>query len=300
MMNSGRRIPVEDCGRLIRRSPRGLRAPGLLAIAGSLATLATSAAVHQHINAGAHGSEPGAPLYFVNGAAFAAESGFVVPLDLSTNGPQDGLYRGSVTFTALASTLDFGGPAFDHAAPGAHLELVVESVVGPPGGAFGFWEGAGEEEGSVLTFEVPAAAADSTNRFSLSENSGQPGEDPYGHVHGRVFSVTRPGLYTVGLRIVDTSTNGPEGGPLHPPSERFLMNFEGGVVIGGITAGEDGVRIEFAAESGYTFQLEYSAKVDSAADWMEVGERVAGDDHLQAIQVPRTSEGGFLRLRRDP
>jgi hypothetical protein len=38
-------------------------------------------ATHQHLNAGARGSEAGAALYFVNGDRFAAASGYVVALE---------------------------------------------------------------------------------------------------------------------------------------------------------------------------------------------------------------------------
>jgi hypothetical protein len=269
----------------------------IITFAGMVTTFAAS--IHQHVNAGAHGSAPGAPLYFVNGDRFEAASGFVVPLEPADTGPQAGLFHGSITFTALAATPDLGGPAFDHAALGAHLELVVESVEGPVGGRFGFWEGAGEGEGTELTFEVPVGVTNGVEHLRLSENSGEPGEDPYGHVHGRVFSATLPGLYVVGLRILDTSTLGADGGPIHPPSALFRMNFQAGLTLDHIARDEAGWSVEFAASTGFTYVVEKTDVLGPTAVWNAVGDPVQGDDHLHTVTLPGESTSGFLRLRRN-
>lgn len=51
------------------------------------------AAGHQHINAGALGSEPGTRLSFLNGDRFAAESGYVLPCLPASTGPHAGFFR---------------------------------------------------------------------------------------------------------------------------------------------------------------------------------------------------------------
>jgi hypothetical protein len=264
---------------------------------------AAAAVGHEHINAGARGSEPGAALYFVNGDRFSSESGYVLPFTESATGPHAGLFRGSITFTALASTPDYGGPAFGHAAPGAHLELVVESLTGPPGGSFGFWESEDGEEGSAVTFEISAGSTDGTNRFRLSETAGAPGDDPYGHVHGRVFTVNKPGFYVLGVRIIDTSTLGPNGEPLHPPSELFQMNLQAGVSLARIEivtdADEPTMRVSFAALTGGTYQLEQASELRAGAEWVPVGDPVPGDDRMKEITVPLRSGSAFFRLRRE-
>lgn len=255
-------------------------------------------ATHQHLNAGARGSEAGAALYFVNGDRFAASSGYVVALEKAEAGTHAGLHRGSITLTSLAGTLDYGGPTFDHPAFGAHVEVVVEEVDGPVGGRFGFWESGGEDEGTELTFDVESGTRGGTNRFALSETDGSAGVDPYGHVHGRVFTATGAGLYTVGLRLVDTSMNGVDGGPLHRDSEVFRLQFQAGVTLARLEMEGEEVRVIFGAIQGYSYQVERSFGLGAGAVWEAVGEVVRGEDRLQEVRVPRGGAAVFFRLRR--
>lgn len=255
-------------------------------------------ASHQHLNAGAYGSEPGAALYFVNGDRFAALSGYVVALEKTETGTHAGLHRGTITLTALPGTLDYGGPTFDHAAFGAHLEVVVEELAGPSEGRFGFWESGGEDEGTELTFDVPVGMRGGTNGFALSETDSSPGVDPYGHVHGRVFTATAPGLYTVGMKLVDTSRNGAEGGPLHRESGLFRLQFQAGVTLAGFEAVGSEVRVTFGAVSGYSYQVESSPRLGEGAAWEPVGEVVRGDDHVREVRATRTGQQMFFRLKR--
>jgi len=256
-------------------------------------------AAHQHLNAGAYGSEVGAALYFVNGDRFAAASGYVVSLEKAVEGPHTGLYRGSITLTSLAATLDYGGPAFGHAAIGARIEVGVETLDGPAGGKFGFWEEEGGEEGTRLTFEEPVGTVAGTNRFRLSENDGSEGSDPYGHVHGRVFTATTPGLYTVGLRLVETSGNGAGGTPLQGPSELYRLQFQAGVTVARVlrVAGNE-LEIVFGAPAGDRYQLESSLRLGPGAEWKSVGDPVTGDDHLQSVRVPVAEGAAYFRLKR--
>ena len=256
-------------------------------------------ASHQHLNAGAFGSEAGAALYFVNGDRFAEASGYVVALEKAEEGVHAGLHRGSITLTSLAATLDYGGPAFGHAAMGARLEVGVESLEGPEGGRFGFWEHAGGEEGDVLTFDVPVGTMSGTNRIVLSENDGAAGTDPYGHIHGRVFTATVAGLYTVGLRLLETSGNGEGGGALHRPSEVFRLQFQAGVTLARVTRVSIGeAEVQFGAPSGYLYHLESSSRLGAGADWRTVGSPLPGNDHLQAVRISVSSATGFFRLKR--
>lgn len=255
-------------------------------------------ATHQHLNAGARGSTAGAALYFVNGDRFAASSGYVVALEKAGPGTHAGFYRGSITLTSLAGTLDYGGPTFDHPAFGAHVEVVVEEVDGPVGGRLGFWESGGEDEGTELTFDVEAGTRGGTNRFALSETDGSAGVDPYGHVHGRVFTATTAGLYTVGLRLVDTSLNGVDGGPLHRDSEIFRLQFQAGVTLARLEMEAEEVRVMFGAIQGYAYQVERSSGLGAGAVWEAVGEVVRGEDRIREVRVPRGGGAVFFRLKR--
>lgn len=256
----------------------------------------TARAQHSHLNAGALEPVAGSRLYFANGANFITNSGYTLPMKAATSGPFSGFHRGAITFTALPSTENFGGPAFGHAAPGAHLTLQIESVAGPTGGAFLFWENEDGELGTTLTFNVPSGVVAGTNRFELSETDGSPEVDPFGHIHGRSFGATLPGLYLVGFRIFDTSSNGNGGGPLHPPSELFPMYFQAGVTIAGITIGDGSVRVVFAALRPGIYQLEAAAQI--AGPWTSVGDAVTGTDHLATVTVPAT-DSQYFRLRTE-
>lgn len=258
------------------------------------------AATHQHINAGAVGGA-GAQLQFLNGAGFVASSGYVVPLSETapTSGPYDGWHTGSITFTALPATVDTGGPAFGHAAPGARLELVIRAVEGPAGGSFGFWESGGEFEGDTLTFATPVGVVNGVGQFPLSENLGEPGADPYGHIHGRLFSADLPGLYRVSFQIVDTSQNGPGGGPLHPPSEWHAMWFQAGITIASVSRQAGTTTLGAATRKGSTYVVEATPALGPVARWEVVAGPVAGTDRLETFTHQSGGEAMYYRLRKN-
>jgi hypothetical protein len=255
--------------------------PVLLAVL--LSPAAPLLAQHAHLNAGAVGSTAGTPLSFANGDLFVTNSGYFLPLKAATNGPYAGFYQGSLTLTALPATGDNGGPTFAHAAPGAHLEAEIASLSGPTGGAFGFWDSDGEEDATELTFSVPVGETAGQRRFTLSQNDGSPEADPFGHVHGRRFTATLPGLYVVGFRLVDTSAHGPGGGPLHPASSLFPMYLQAGTTIAGIEQEPAGWFITFAAEKGRTYQLQQASQLSPQAEWQTVGEPLVGAGKLERV-----------------
>ncbi len=257
-------------------------------------------AAHEHLAAGASLPEQGAALVFVNAANFAAESGYVVSLQSTTGSPSEPPFRGELTFVCLAATPDYGGPVPFHPALGAEVEAVMESAEGPSGGEFGFWESS-DETGlpQSLTFSLPAGTTNSTHRFPVSENDGAPGSDPYGHVHGRVFSATLPGLYRIGMRFVDASTHGDDGGPIHPPSAPFHIYFQAGLTLGSMTLTEEGIQLTYATQVGFRYQLEVTT--DPQAEWSPVAASESGNNHLKIVTVPISIDPTrFFRLRRDP
>jgi len=183
-------------------------------------------AQHGHLNAGAVGQNQGDRLNFANGSIFAESSGYVKELPLAASGKFVGYYQGSITFTALPTTVDNGGPAAGASAPGSFVMVGITSVNGPAGGEFSFWE-----EGAAaptLSYGVSYDVASPTALWALSDASagaGLPGGDPYGHLHGRSFTATEPGTYTVQFKLFDTSINGAGGGPIHTPSEELTIRF---------------------------------------------------------------------------
>lgn len=248
-------------------------------------------AQHSHLNAGASSHDQDAPLIFVNGAELSAESGFQIALQMATEGIYTGYFQGGLTFTSLPGTLETGGPDPDATAPGAVVAVEMLRVAGPDGGVFAFWEAGATEPSHELPVGAPGV-----HQWLLSESDGSPGADPFGHIHGRRWTATRPGIYDVVFRLVDVSANGVGGGPLHSPSETLTLRFVAGdgeelVVL------EDGNFVISAALQGgslVTSLLENDGHTGHAHDSLDParhvfrvashvrGHVVIGEDHLGA------------------
>jgi hypothetical protein len=196
---------------------------GLLLLAGR-----TALAQHGHLNAGAVGTSQGDALTWANGSGFAESSGYVKSLVYAETGNRAGYYAGSITLTSLPATVANGGPAAGAAALGSFLQYGIVSVTGPAGGSFGFWEAGA----TTPTFSYASGfASASPTLIALSEaGAGVAGADPFGHLHGRNFTVTQPGEYSVGFQAFDTSTSGTGGAPIHAPSEVLTIKFSAAAV----------------------------------------------------------------------
>lgn len=182
-------------------------------------------AQHGHLNAGALGTTQDSQLYFANGSAFAAASGYVQNMTLATSGTYAGYYNSGPTLTVLPQTIDNGGPAANAPAFGSFIQVQMVSVEGPAGSTFSFWD----HEATAPSVSWTIGGTSSSALWNLSDPSlgaGHPGADPFGHIHGRRFTADALGTYTVGLRLVDSSVNGDGGGPIHTPSDVFYMNFQ--------------------------------------------------------------------------
>jgi hypothetical protein len=193
-----------------------------LALAALLLATGSALAQHGHLNAGATGQNQNDQLVWANGAAFAAGSGYVQNMAFAESGRYAGLFNSGPTFTAL-SLPNAGGPA-----AGSFLTAEIVSVLGPAGGQFAFWEGEDLGGGASPLFSILAGGTGLAYQFALSDASlgaGVAGQDPFGHLHGRRFTTSAEGLYTVGFRVLDTSVNGTDGGPIHLASEVLYMNF---------------------------------------------------------------------------
>ena len=213
---------------------------------------------HDHMPAGATASTPGATLQYAPSAQdFTTNSKWVFGLNVgTTNDAYFGYYwTDDSVFTALSATPNNGGPEPGHAAPGTYIQVKLLSVDGPAGASFGFWETAGQGadgegvDGTNLTWSVTVPYRSGTNLIHISESDGSPGSDPYGHIHGRVYSFTKPGYYQATWQFVDTSTNGPNGGPVDLPSVPFATQYQAGLTIDGITVSTNGANILIAAPS---------------------------------------------------
>lgn len=181
---------------------------------------------HSHVNAGASGGT----LIIDNYEDFIDFDIVLtyVPLDYVYPGTgtdltkYKGYFQGNITFTVLAASAVNGGPEPNAPALGSYIQLQLVSVEGPDGGTFSFWN-----TGAMApTYSMLADTSGGTSMWNLSGGSGAPGSDPFGHVHGRRFTVDTPGTYTVGFQLVDTSTNGPGGGPIYSePSQVYYFTY---------------------------------------------------------------------------
>jgi hypothetical protein len=218
-------------------------------------------AQHLHLNVGAPRPEAGTQLAFINGASFSTNSGWFLSMPKQTNGLHQGLYTASsLTLTALPTTPDNGGPASWTAAPGSLIMAEIVSLRGPVGGEIAFWDSDGVAEADVPTFRIPVGTTNGSWRFKVSEGDGSPQSDPYGHIHGRHFTTTQPGLYTLGIRAVDVSTSGPAGGPHHFPSPILEFYLQADTTLAYVIK-PSGPAVRIALEKGRRYSLVTSAGV---------------------------------------
>ncbi len=257
-------------------------------------------AQHIHVNAGATSPAQDAPLYFANGDAYATNALYDVYLSLARSGSFSNLYQGAgVTFTALASTPDNGGPAPGHAAEGSFLQLQFVALNGPAGGEFGVWmQEEGDPTANYPLFTLPVGVTNGANLIALSESDGSPGADPYGHIHGRTFTVTKPGLYTLGCRLVDTSNNGPSGRPIHQPSPVYSFYFQAGSTISSWAKSADSFAVTFGTTAGQTYSVEAAPDL-AAPNWTPLAGRFIGNNRLLTAATNSAAPKLFFRLRSD-
>jgi hypothetical protein len=248
---------------------------------------------HGHLRIAAYSTNQGAQLYFYNGADFASTSGYVKTLVFTNSGRYAGYYQQNITLTVQAATPLYSGPEPDAPALGSYIRAKILSVKGPADSAFAFWEnGATNPTISLVSGES------GTNSFNVTQTDGSPGADPFGHIHGRRFTATRPGNYTVAFQAFDATTNGTSGGPIHTPSEIIQVSFQAGVIIESVEPDfEEGhVHVRFGAAAGFSWQVEYSRVLGAQADWQPAENPVNGNDYF--IEVIHELAPGTQRFYR--
>ena len=263
-------------------------------------------AQHVHLVAGAESQEEGAKLRFTNGATYDTNSYLgITPacFFMNSNLPAlyPNLYQSDVTFASLPGTLWTGGPAPGAAAAGAFIVARIISVSGPQGGELGFWQ---EDEDATTTakrFAIPVGTTNGSNRFDISEGITFPELDPFGHIHGRRFTASKPGLYTLGFQLIDTSTSGTNGGPFHLPSVPSFFYFQAGVHINSIVKSNNAVSVQFGVNSFYDYDLEISTNL-TTGNWVSIN-HVVGANHSDLhtfTDFDATNSARFYRLRETP
>ena len=263
-------------------------------------TIGSAQAQHGHLNVGATGRNQGDALNWNNGAAFVAESGYVKTMNFATTGTYANFFEGNISLTSMHSTNGFGETIAGSPAPGSFQIGEIVSVTGPEGGAFGFWDTNGITGPSL---SVPVGTTAGGFFFDLSEaalGAGEPGGDPFGHVHGRRLTFTKAGIYEVGLRAIDISTNGANGGPIHTRSEVLRVVFQAGYNIKQITWANGVATVTVGTAVGSVFKLQANTDLNNPNGWQDVGE-VVGNDLFQNITDEQASEAArFYRVAVQP
>lgn len=271
--------------------------------------MASPAAVaqHAHIYAGAVGKTPGAPLWFQNGHLWDTNSygGYAQSpacIYFEDNGPTvyPGLYQTVTTFSALPATIFKGGPSPNAASLGTFIELKFDSLQGPTGGALTVWNEMDDPDHPSAILTIPAGTTNGTNRINLSEGDPfDPSTDPYGHIHGRRFTLSKPGLYTLGLQLVDTSNNGPNGGPIQSPSVVTYFYLQAGLSLSNYSRSNHVAVARFGLAGLKDYVFEASSALPGT-NWVTV-QSIAGTSHgeLRWVQdTNATSLNRFYRIRK--
>ena len=265
-----------------------------LALAVTSGAVAMHAQDHGHLNAGAESQLPGSKLIFANGANFATNSGYIKTLTFTNATAYAGYFQGNTTLTVLPATAAYAGPDPQAPALGAYIFAQLVSLEGPSGGEFGFWD----TGATSPTITIKSGETGGTNLWRLTEADGSPDTDPYGHIHGRRWTLTKPGIYKLGLRVLDLSTNGPAGGPIHAPSDTLSTYVQAGVNIVWIEPDIDHTHVRFTAPLGNNWQVETSDSLTTDAIWTAVGDPVIGADAIREVADESPVVGNrFYRLK---
>lgn len=186
------------------------------------------------------------------------------------------------SFTVL-SPIEDGDPRSP--ANGAIVGVELVSVTGPNGGTFHFWDdntnSANAEPTYALAANQPVPA--NTRFFITEDTSNDPGSDPFGHIHNRLWSADLPGDYVLGFRLVDVSSNAENGQPWHTPSEIYHFRFRAGPRFHPVTTVLAGGQVRLIWPSlngifstlpqyaqGIVFEIQRASRLDSP-EWVTIG-----------------------------
>lgn len=269
-------------------------------VGAALALVASARAQdHGHLYISAYSQQAGAQLYFDNGGIFDLASGYVKTLTLNTSPASRylGRYDGNITVTPRSTNTlrgaDYGPNA---AAPGSVIYFQIMHVDGPGGGAFEFWENTGTQPAfSVLV------GSGATNVVKVTETNGVPGGDPYGHIHGRRFTATLPGIYRVTFGALDISTNGPAGGPNHTTSAPLTIAFQAGFAVASVARTNNTATVRFGTATTHDFTLQANTNLLLSNSWVNISAKLRGNDYFQSVpDTTATNTAKFYRVLAEP
>lgn len=158
-----------------------------------------------------------------------------------------------------ASELTFSSEDPDGSRP--RIELL--SVAGPAGGSFGFWEVGATSPTWSRPSGWSASEGDRPSFVTYEDGTG------YGHIHGRAFTATHPGDYTVVFRAVDDAGQRSAG---EAKTVVFHVLATPALTLA-VNAGA--AELRFASRSEFTYDLQVSTDLETWTP-VEGAEFVAG------------------------
>ncbi len=229
----------------------------------------------------------GSSLCLHNASNCTTNSGYLVNLK-AVETAQRVTFEAQIPLTSLPATPANGGPVSGHALPGARICLEVTGLSGPRDGSIQYLDAVATEP----TFAVPVGECRGTNQIRISADSLN---DPYGNLQGARFVATRPGLYCLTFRAVDTSIN-----PLHAPSPLYSMYLQAGLTISSLNVTNQTATLTFGGERGKQFVVEASAEAGDRTGWSSVSPPIPGTNYLRVQTLSVTNRSlGFFRVRSE-
>jgi hypothetical protein len=193
----------------------------------------------------------------INGPSAAIATYFPLGEAPSNNLPDfpGGTYASELTFSAFDLTSPPGN--------GALVRMDLVSVTGPAGGSFSFWEAGATAPTLTRATGWTAGGADQPSFFVSEDGSG------YGHIHGRVFTMSKPGVYQVTFRAVDTTGH-------YTTSNAFVVQF---TVLQTpqltISKVSGNIRLTFTSRADLVYDIQSSTSLQ-ANDWETIGDPLDG------------------------
>jgi hypothetical protein len=99
----------------------------------------------------------------------------------------------------------------------------------------------------------------------------------------------------VGFRVIDLSTNGLGGTPIHSPSDILPVRFQAGLRIENIQSLTNRVSVSFRSPPGISNVLQATDSLTSS-NWQPVGVPLRGNNNLQVVN--ETNAPGSYRFYR--
>jgi hypothetical protein len=100
----------------------------------------------------------------------------------------------------------------------------------------------------------------------------------------------------LGCRILDTSTNGVGGGPIHTPSPLYYFYFQAGLTISSWTMSSNAFGVTFGTTAGRTYYVESTSNLKEP-NWTAFAGPFTGNNYLQTAATNSGAAQLFFRVR---